>query len=267
MTTTDVADSMCACRTAAVRLRREEEARGLRCPPGRRSPGRKLVPVVSKKNQRGRDGPFLRLACDCLCETRENPGLQVDAWRRTVPRKRLDHRRHPSCPRSGREAGSVRQADARPFEDDAWARKKSTDYPCSIIKTFVIILPVGLTTESHRWLLPSRFLPISLAFPSQWARPEPAFSSTRKDRCGSSALSIRSSILSKKLYVGNLTYNVNESDLEALFTPFGAVQSARSSSIATPTAPRGSGSWRWITKPMPRRPSRRSTAASTMVAT
>jgi RNA recognition motif-containing protein len=33
--------------------------------------------------------------------------------------------------------------------------------------------------------------------------------------------------LSKKLYVGNLTYNVNESDLEALFTPYGSVQSAQ----------------------------------------
>jgi len=33
--------------------------------------------------------------------------------------------------------------------------------------------------------------------------------------------------VSKKLYVGNLTYNVNESDLEALFTPFGSVQSAQ----------------------------------------
>ena len=42
-------------------------------------------------------------------------------------------------------------------------------------------------------------------------------------------LSFRSSIVGKKLYVGNLTYNVNESDLEALFTPFGTVQSARSS--------------------------------------
>jgi len=31
----------------------------------------------------------------------------------------------------------------------------------------------------------------------------------------------------KKLYVGNLTYNVNESDLEALFTPFGQVASAQ----------------------------------------
>jgi len=33
--------------------------------------------------------------------------------------------------------------------------------------------------------------------------------------------------LSKKLYVGNLTYNVNETDLEALFSPFGSVQSAQ----------------------------------------
>ena len=33
--------------------------------------------------------------------------------------------------------------------------------------------------------------------------------------------------MGKKLYVGNLTYNVNESDLEALFSPFGAVQSAQ----------------------------------------
>ena len=41
------------------------------------------------------------------------------------------------------------------------------------------------------------------------------------------AFSPRSSILSKKLYVGNLTYNVNETDLEALFSPFGSVQSAQ----------------------------------------
>src|SRR4051794_10339669 len=40
-------------------------------------------------------------------------------------------------------------------------------------------------------------------------------------------LPYRSEILSKKLYAGNLTYNVNESDLEALFTPFGTVQSAQ----------------------------------------
>ena len=33
--------------------------------------------------------------------------------------------------------------------------------------------------------------------------------------------------MGKKLYVGNLTYNVNEADLEALFTPFGTVQSAQ----------------------------------------
>ena len=33
--------------------------------------------------------------------------------------------------------------------------------------------------------------------------------------------------MAKKLYVGNLTYNVNESDLEALFSRFGTVQSAQ----------------------------------------
>lgn len=33
--------------------------------------------------------------------------------------------------------------------------------------------------------------------------------------------------MSKKLYVGNLTYNVNETDLEALFAPFGTVLSAQ----------------------------------------
>ena len=37
----------------------------------------------------------------------------------------------------------------------------------------------------------------------------------------------RSAIVGKKLYVGNLTYKVNESDLEALFSPFGTVQSAQ----------------------------------------
>lgn len=33
--------------------------------------------------------------------------------------------------------------------------------------------------------------------------------------------------MSKKLYVGNLTYNVSGSDLEALFAPFGTVRSAQ----------------------------------------
>jgi RNA recognition motif-containing protein len=37
----------------------------------------------------------------------------------------------------------------------------------------------------------------------------------------------KESSVGKKLYVGNLTYNVKDSDLEALFAPFGAVQSAQ----------------------------------------
>ena len=75
--------------------------------------------------------------------------------------------------------------------------------------------------------LPIRSLLPSLAFPARRASPEAPFFSTRKAPLRVVALSLRSSILSKKLYVGNLTYNVNESDLEALFTPFGTVQSAQ----------------------------------------
>jgi RNA recognition motif-containing protein len=37
----------------------------------------------------------------------------------------------------------------------------------------------------------------------------------------------RSLIVGKKLYVGNLSYGVNESDLEGLFSQFGTVQSAQ----------------------------------------
>ena len=33
--------------------------------------------------------------------------------------------------------------------------------------------------------------------------------------------------MGKKLYVGNLTYNVNETDLEGLFSQYGTVQSAQ----------------------------------------
>src|SRR5262249_58007647 len=39
--------------------------------------------------------------------------------------------------------------------------------------------------------------------------------------------SSRSSIVGKKLYVDNLSYNVNESDLETMFSQFGTVQSAQ----------------------------------------
>ncbi len=41
------------------------------------------------------------------------------------------------------------------------------------------------------------------------------------------SLLLRSLIVGKKLYVGNLTYNVNESDLETLFSQYGSVQSAQ----------------------------------------
>jgi RNA recognition motif-containing protein len=39
--------------------------------------------------------------------------------------------------------------------------------------------------------------------------------------------SLGRSVVGKKLYVGNLTYNVNDSDLEQLFSQFGTVRSAQ----------------------------------------
>jgi RNA recognition motif-containing protein len=37
----------------------------------------------------------------------------------------------------------------------------------------------------------------------------------------------RTSKVGRKLYVGNLTYGVSNADLEALFTPYGTIQSAQ----------------------------------------
>jgi cold-inducible RNA-binding protein len=79
----------------------------------------------------------------------------------------------------------------------------------------------------QRRAIPSRSLLPSLALPARRARPEPAFLLDLESTLRVVAFSLAESILSKKLYVGNLTYNVNESDLEALFTPYGSVQSAQ----------------------------------------
>jgi cold-inducible RNA-binding protein len=75
--------------------------------------------------------------------------------------------------------------------------------------------------------IPSRSLLPSLAIPARRARSEPAFLLDPESTLRVVAFSLAELILSKKLYVGNLTYNVNESDLEALFTPYGSVQSAQ----------------------------------------
>jgi hypothetical protein len=47
-----------------------------------------------------------------------------------------------------------------------------------------------------------------------------------KETCGSQPV-LGKAIMGKKLYVGNLGYNVTSSDLQALFTPHGSVQSAQ----------------------------------------
>jgi RNA recognition motif-containing protein len=95
-----------------------------------------------------------------------------------------------------------------------------------VLGDFVILLVVGLTTERHARLLPIRSLLPSLAVPARWAHPEPPFLLDPESPMRVGVLPSER-ILSKKLYVGNLTYNVNEADLEALFAPFGSVQSAQ----------------------------------------
>jgi hypothetical protein len=66
------------------------------------------------------------------------------------------------------------------------------------------------------WFLPIRSL-LPLAFPPDGLALSPSFLLDPGSASRVVALSFRSLILSKKLYVGNLTYNVNESDLGALF--------------------------------------------------
>jgi RNA recognition motif-containing protein len=86
---------------------------------------------------------------------------------------------------------------------------------------------VGLTNEWHYWFFPIRSLLPSLAFPASTGFNGSPFLLDPESVPRVAGLLLWSSIVGKKLYVGNLTYNVNESDLEALFAPFGTVQSAQ----------------------------------------
>ena len=73
----------------------------------------------------------------------------------------------------------------------------------------------------------NRLSPHSLVFPTCWAaRPAP-FSNGPESHTGVKDLFHGRLTVGKKLYVGNLTYAVNDSDLEQLFSQFGTVQTAR----------------------------------------
>lgn len=64
-------------------------------------------------------------------------------------------------------------------------------------------------------------------FPTWRATTLVPFDPARKDLISGLAMpSSRSLTVGKKLYVGNLSYNVTNSSLEELFTPFGSVRSA-----------------------------------------
>jgi RNA recognition motif-containing protein len=65
---------------------------------------------------------------------------------------------------------------------------------------------------------------LAILFPRAWY--EPLFLRPGKLDAGREAFARRSAV-GKKLYVGNLTYKVTDSDLEGLFAEFGTVQSAQ----------------------------------------
>jgi cold-inducible RNA-binding protein len=89
-----------------------------------------------------------------------------------------------------------------------------------------ILWSVGLTTEWNRWLLPIRSLLLPCLIHPMGFNGSP-FLLDPESVPRVVSLSLGSSIVGKKLYVGNLTYNVNESDLETMFSQFGTVQSAQ----------------------------------------
>ena len=67
----------------------------------------------------------------------------------------------------------------------------------------------------------------SLAFLTCWASMLAPFTSDPESEQRVDMPSLRRLMVGKKLYVGNLTYQVGSSDLEQLFSAFGDVQSAQ----------------------------------------
>jgi cold-inducible RNA-binding protein len=97
---------------------------------------------------------------------------------------------------------------------------------CYFFPFLVILLSVGLTTEWNRWVLPIRLMLLPCLIHPMGFNGSPFLLDPESvNRVVSHWF--RSSTVGKKLYVGNLTYKVNESDLEALFSQYGTVQSAQ----------------------------------------
>lgn len=67
----------------------------------------------------------------------------------------------------------------------------------------------------------------SLALPTCWADMAAPFRSDPESEQRVIQLSLRRLMVGKKLYVGNLTYQVGSSELEQMFAAFGDVQSAQ----------------------------------------
>src|SRR5271165_2818486 len=86
----------------------------------------------------------------------------------------------------------------------------------------------GWKPKRVRESIPSESVLASLPrLPACWTVMSVPFTSDPESKRRVVANSFRSFTMGKKLYVGNLSYNVSSSDLEQLFSQFGSVQSAQ----------------------------------------
>src|SRR2546427_100110 len=89
-----------------------------------------------------------------------------------------------------------------------------------------MIRPVGLTTQAQR-ASPFDWSAALLAFPTWRTTTLVPFSSARKALRRAGSYYPRNRAVGMRLYVGNLSYNVTNQSLEALFAEYGQVKSAQ----------------------------------------
>jgi RNA recognition motif-containing protein len=68
---------------------------------------------------------------------------------------------------------------------------------------------------------------LSVVLPTFWTETSVPFTSTLKVKIGVKTPVCGDLNMGKKLYVGNMSYDVDSSTLEQMFTPFGTVESAQ----------------------------------------
>src|SRR4029079_11884213 len=93
--------------------------------------------------------------------------------------------------------------------------------------TGAILRAVGLTIRICGFRFPRGTICCRLSRSSHLADQHfDPFRAARKVLSGCNLFAVGSSVMGKKLYVGNLSYDVTNASLETMFSPFGSVKSA-----------------------------------------